>query len=192
MYQVTDNLNIYAGRHEITLGFNYEGYRTLNGFAPNYYGAYSFKSLDDFYNSARNGVSNAANYSIQYSVMPDGSFPYAKTQSNIYGLYVQDAFTISDQFKLTAGLRADLTDISSSSTLRNENVENLSFVNGEKIDVSKYPKASILWSPRLGFNWNVNNEGKTQVRGGTGLFTGRPPLVWISNQSSNNGVQFGS
>lgn len=192
VYQVTDNLNIYAGRHEITVGLNYEGYRTLNGFAPNYYGAYSFKSLDDFYNSAKNGVSNAANYNIQYSVTPDGSFPYAKTQSNTYGLYVQDAFTISDQFKLTAGLRADLNDISSSSTLRNENVEKLSFVNGEKIDVSRFPKASILWSPRLGFNWNVNNEGKTQVRGGTGLFTGRPPLVWISNQASNNGVQFGS
>ncbi|PTT00479.1 TonB-dependent receptor [Pedobacter sp. HMWF019] len=192
VYQVTDNFNIYAGRHEITLGANYEGYRTSNGFAPNYYGTYTFNSLADFYNSATNGVSNATKYQIQYSVMPDGSFPYATIQSNMYGLYVQDAYSVSDQLKLTAGLRADLTNISSGSVMRNENVEKLTFADGEKIDVSKYPKSAVLWSPRLGFNWNVNNEGKTQVRGGTGLFTGRPPLVWISNQASNNGVQFGS
>ncbi|QNR83863.1 TonB-dependent receptor [Pedobacter riviphilus] len=192
VYQVTDNFNIYAGRHEITLGANYEGYRTLNGFAPNYYGAYTFNSLADFYNSANNGVSNATKYQIQYSVLPDGSFPYAEIHSNMYGLYVQDAFTVSDQLKLTAGLRADLTDVSSPASLSNPNVEKLTFENGEKIDVSRFPKSAILWSPRLGFNWDVNHEGKTQVRGGTGLFTGRPPLVWVSNQASNNGVQFGS
>ena len=192
VYQVTNNLNIYAGSHEITIGANYEGYRTINGFAPNYYGAYAFKSLDDFYNSANNGVSNATKYQVQYSVLPDGSFPYGEIKSNMYGLYVQDAFTVSNSLKLTAGLRADLTDVSSPSNLKNPNVANLTFVDGEKIDVSEYPKASILWSPRVGFNWNIKNEGKTQVRGGTGIFTGRPPLVWISNQASNNGVQFGS
>lgn len=192
VYQVTDNLNIYAGRHEITLGANYEGYRVTNGFAPNYYGAYTFNSLDDFYNSATNGVSNASKYQIQYAVTPDGSFPYAKISSNMFGLYAQDAYTVSDQLKVTAGLRVDLTDISSGSAARNENVEKLTFADGEKIDVSRFPKAALLWSPRVGFNWNVNNEGKTQVRGGTGIFTGRPPLVWITNQASNNGVQFGS
>ncbi|KQB99284.1 TonB-dependent receptor domain-containing protein [Pedobacter sp. Hv1] len=187
VYQITNNFNIYAGKHELTIGANYEGYRTLNGFAPNYYGAYTFNSLADFMNKA-----NPSLYQIQYAVTPDGSFPYARIQSNMYGLYVQDAFTISDSFKLTAGLRADLTDISSPDVFKNPNVEKLTFENGEKIDVSRYPKSSILWSPRLGFNWNVNKEGKTQVRGGTGLFAGRPPLVWISNQASNNGVQFGS
>lgn len=192
VFQATNNFNIYAGKHEITLGANFENYRTTNGFAPNYYGAYTFSSLDDFYNSAKNNVSNASLYQIQYSVLPDGAFPYAQISANMFGLYAQDAFAVNNNFKLTAGLRADLTHISSPTNLKNDNVSALTFDQGEKIDVSRYPKSAILWSPRIGFNWNVNGTNQTQVRGGSGIFTGRPPLVWISNQAGNNGVMFGS
>ncbi|WP_286753821.1 MULTISPECIES: TonB-dependent receptor [Sphingobacterium] len=192
VFQATNNFNIYAGKHEITLGANFENYKTTNGFAPNYYGAYTFASLDDFYNSAKNNVSNATKYQIQYSVLPDGSFPYAEISARMFGLYAQDAYAVNDHFKLTAGLRADLTNISSPNELKNDNVTKLNFDQGEKIDVSKYPKSAILWSPRIGFNWNVNGTNQTQVRGGSGIFTGRPPLVWISNQAGNNGVMFGS
>ena len=53
------------------------------------------------------------------------------------------------------------------------------------------PKASPLWSPRVGFNWDVAGKRSTQVRGGTGVFTGKPPYVWISNQIGNTGVLTG-
>ncbi len=192
VFQVTNNLNIYAGQHEITVGANFENYRTKNGFAPNYYGAYTFGSLDDFYNSARNGTSNASRYQIQYSVMPDGSFPYAEISANMFGVYAQDAYSFNNNFKLTLGLRADITAVSTPNDLDNEQVRNLTFDQGERLDVSRYPKTGVLLSPRVGFNWNVNGKNQTQVRGGSGIFTGRPPLVWISNQASNNGVMFGS
>ncbi|ULT24201.1 TonB-dependent receptor [Sphingobacterium sp. E70] len=100
--------------------------------------------------------------------MADGSFPYAEVSANMVGLYVQDAFAVNNNFKLTAGLRADYTHLSSPSNLKNDNVSKLTFDQGEKIDVSKYPKGTILWSPRIGFNWNVNGTNQTQIRGGQG------------------------
>jgi hypothetical protein len=66
------------------------------------------------------------------------------------------------------------------------------FRDGYKVNTAQFPKAALQISPRVGFNWNVNGEGMTQVRGGAGIFQGPVPYVYISNQASNNGVQFGS
>jgi hypothetical protein len=60
------------------------------------------------------------------------------------------------------------------------------------VSTSQLPKAQALWSPRLGFNWDVLGDRSIQVRGGTGIFSGRPAFVWISNQLGNNGILTGS
>ncbi|MCO4291637.1 carboxypeptidase regulatory-like domain-containing protein [Solitalea sp. MAHUQ-68] len=192
VFQFTDNFNMYLGKHVVTTGFNFEAYKTLNGFAPNFYGSYQFNTLADFYNSANNAVSNASKYQIQYSVLPNGSFPFAVLKTQMYGLYAQDEFSATENLKVTMGLRADLPIINVVDGQSNANVSALTFADGQKIDVSQFPKARVLWSPRLGFNWDLNGNGETQLRGGTGIFTGRPPIVWLSNQASNNGAQFGS
>ena len=49
---------------------------------------------------------------------------------------------------------------------------------------------NILWSPRAGFNWDVLQNQKTLLRGGIGMFSGRTPYVWISNQYGNTGIEF--
>ena len=191
IYQLSDNVTIYKGDHEINLGTSNEIDKFKNGFAPNYNGAYVFSSLSDFYNSANNGAATANQYSYRYSALPDGSFPYAKISATTVGLFVQDKWQVTDRFKLTYGLRADVP-FYSVTTQQNPNVLALAFRDGVQLDVSKFPKTRIQLSPRVGFNWDVNGDATTQVRGGLGIFTGPTPYVWVSNQASNNGVQFGS
>ncbi|MEJ8803043.1 TonB-dependent receptor [Pontibacter sp. H249] len=190
VYQFSNNFSIFAGKHVVTVGTSNEAYKFTNGFAPNYYGRYRYASLQDFYDDVNTGTAKAKEYQLQYSAQP-GGFPFAVIKAMQLGLYAQDEWAVTNNLKLTAGVRADMP-IFNTDLLRNEQVEDLTFRDGEKIDVSKLPETKILWSPRFGFNWDVKGDQTMQVRGGTGIFTGRVPFVWVSNQASNNGVLFGS
>ena len=189
--QFSNDFSIYAGKHEITIGTSNQINSFKNGFAPSFYGNYQFASLSDFYASANSATANATRYQLRYSAMPDGSFPFARLKVSQFSFYVQDKFSVSNNFKLTYGVRADYSTFPSNLDA-NPVVAGLSFRDGAKIDVSKFPENRVLFSPRVGFNYNLNGEGNTQFRGGAGLFTGQVPFVWLSNQASNNGVQFGS
>ncbi|WP_439880224.1 TonB-dependent receptor [Pontibacter sp. MBLB2868] len=190
VYQLSDNFSIFAGKHVITLGTSNEAYKFKNGFAPNYYGRYRYASLQDFYDDVNTGTAKATEYQLQYSAVP-GGFPFAIIKAMQLGFYAQDEYAVTNNLKLTAGLRADLP-IFNTDLLSNPAVDGMTFRDGEKISVDKMPDTKVLWSPRFGFNWDVKGDATTQVRGGTGIFTGRVPFVWISNQASNNGVLFGS
>lgn len=191
LIQLTDNFTINTGNHEIVLGFQGD-YRTYsNGFASNYFGRYRFTSLADFYESANKGISNTTDYELRYSALPGREFPYAEINAIQLGAYAQDRISIGNDIKLTLGLRADLP-IVTSKFLDNPVVRTLTFKDGEKLDVSKAPKNSVLFSPRIGVNWDLDDNKETQLRFGTGLFTGVPPYVWLANQAGNNGVLFGS
>lgn len=190
-YQFNDIFTIYQGKHEITLGTQNQYNKFQNGFAPNYYGAFVFRSLADFYSSANQGTANAKSYQLRYSARPDGSFPYARIGALQLGFFAQDKWQPTENLRLTLGLRADIPIYDNSFT-DNPYADALVFREGIRINVGKGPKTSVLWSPRVGFNWDVKGDGKTQLRGGAGLFSGPPPFVWISNQASNNGVDFGS
>lgn len=192
-YQFSDNLTIFKGRHEISIGTANEINKYKNGFAPQYNGAYFFNSLKDFINSANNGTPLANRYLLTYSAYADGSFPYAYLKAASYSVYAQDKWQVTDRFRLTYGIRADLPTYSVDGSQPNPNVQNLTnFRDGIQPDVAQYPKTRIQLSPRVGFNWDVNGDESTQIRGGAGIFTGPPPFVYVSNQASNNGVQFGS
>ncbi len=190
-WQFTNDFTIYAGKHEIVIGTSNQLNEFKNGFAPTYYGNYHFANLQDFYDSANNGTANAIRYQLRYSALPDGSFPFARIKAYTFSLYAQDKFQVNTNLKLSLGLRADLSSFPITLD-KNDDLANLTFRDGLKIDVSKMPDAKILWSPRLGFNWDARGDQTTQVRGGAGIFTGQVPFVWLSNQASNNGVQFGS
>lgn len=190
VFQFSDIVKIYKGSHEITLGTQDYYRKYQNAFAPVYQGAYQFNTLTDFYNSANNGTANARNYSLQYSALPDGSFPFAYAGSTEIGLFAQDKWRASKNFTLTYGLRADLTIYKQTFT-DNPYFDALVF-NGKSYNIGKAPATKPLWSPRAGFNWDVKGDKTLQVRGGFGVFSGPPPFVWISNQASNNGIQFGS
>ena len=191
IYQLSDIVTKYAGSHEITLGTQDYYKKFKNGFAPNYEGLYRFNSLTDFYNSANNGAATSVLYNLQYSAEKDGSFPFAYVGSYELGFFAQDKWRIQNNFTLTYGLRLDVP-IFKDQFQSNPYVPSFTFRDGKHYDVGQKPGTNPLLSPRIGFNWDVKGDQKTQVRGGIGLFEGPPPFVWISNQASNNGVQFGS
>ena len=205
VYQFGDNFTAYLGKHNVTVGTYNEYYRFKNGFSPNYYGNYAYNSLEDFYASAGFDYNRAAGtfsplsgprpgaqrYNFSYSAQP-GGFPFAEIAAAQLGLYLQDEWSPRNNVKVTYGVRADLPYLTSDLT-QNTNVAALTgFREGVQINTGSAPKKTVLFSPRVGFNWDVNDDRKTQLRGGTGIFTGRVPFVWLSNQASNNGVQFGS
>jgi outer membrane receptor for ferrienterochelin and colicin len=190
VFQFSDIFTFYQGNHELTVGTQNYFRKYMNGFAPAYQGLYQFNSLTDFYNSVNNG-SSATRYAVQYSALKDGSFPYAEAGVSELGVFAQDKWKITNNFNLTYGLRIDHSTYTGEFD-QNPDFANLAFANGAKYDVGQKPKSRPLVSPRLGFNWDVKGDKSLQVRGGAGIFSGPPPFVWISNQASNNGVQFGS
>ena len=190
--QFSDIFNLYKGSHELSFGTqnNYKTYK--NGFSPSYQGVYRFNSLADFYASAApGGTKTAARYDLSYAFSKDGSFPFATPKAFEFGLFAQDKWRIMPNFTLTYGVRVDVPFFQAEFT-SNPEVPNFTFRDGLHVDVGRKPATTPLFSPRVGFNWDVKNDGVTQIRGGAGLFAGPPPFVWISNQASNNGVQFGS
>ena len=190
--QISDDVTVYAGKNVLTFGFAYEDNQYRNGFAPDYNTGYIFKSFDDFYASVNNGTSTAVQFRQRWTNTAD--FPFAKLRGTTTSLYAQDEINVAKGFKLTIGIRADGTSIpiEINRTTTNTFVPNLTFRDGLKVATDKFPDFTLLFSPRIGFNWDVNEQKKTQVRGGLGLFSGRVPYVWLSNQLSNNGVLFGS
>ncbi len=201
VFQLTDNFSMYMGRHTVTVGANLEYFKFSNGFTPRFYGDFRFASFTDFYNSApagtptpigeSTGLGRPIRYELTYSAVAGVDVPLAKLQVGQVGVYGQDEFQVSDKLKLTAGVRIDLP-FYPSKLEQNHRLDTLTFADGRKIDVSKFADANPLFSPRVGFNYNVFNDKTLQIRGGTGLFTGRIPFVWLSNQASNNGLLFGS
>lgn len=125
-----------------------------------------------------------------YNATDSDAFPYAKTSVLTLGFYVQDRWTIVPNFNLTLGLRADIP-IFTSKLDHNPVFDGVIFRDGRTIDTAKLPNTNVMLSPRVGFNWDVKGDHTLQVRGGTGLFAGTPPYVWIGNQAGNNGLLFG-
>ena len=191
VYQLNDILTYYKGAHELTIGTQNSLKKYQNAFAPGYQGVYQFNSLTDFYNSAKYGTANAKSYYLQYSALPGGEFPWAYAGSTELSQFVQDKCKVSNNFTLTYGLRIDETIYKQAMT-DNPYFDALKFKDGVTYNIGDAPMNNVIVSPRLGFNWNPRGDKSLQVRGGTGIFAGPPPFVWISNQASNNGIQFGS
>lgn len=189
--QISDNLDMFKGKHTLSFGTYNEIYTFQNGFAPAYNGLYQFASLQDFYASAAGTPGRVQRYELRWAANPTGTFPLVETNAVQLGFYAQDKYEFSSKLNVTLGLRADIPMISAD-IQRNEQAAGFTFRNGEQILTNQLQETSVLWSPRVGFNWDVRGDQTTQVRGGTGVFTGRVPYVWISNQASNNGVLFGS
>ncbi len=203
-WQFSDNLTVYSGKHTITAGVSYESFKYYNAFTPNVFGTFTFKSLADFYTSANAYLANPnmttnpvqlRRYQYSISNLPDGGVWAAVTKAKSIGAYIQDDVELEKNFNLTYGIRFDVPYFTSSG-FTNTEVDGLSFLDDKgqtvKLSTSKLPSALLQISPRVGFNYDISGNKTTQIRGGIGLFTGRPPFVYISNSVGNNGVISGS
>ena len=199
IFNITNNFSYYAGRHNFTFGLNFEYMTFANAFNPVLNSVYRFNSYDSFVAAVIDRDLNVRpDLFLQgYSFKGPGDIPLDETAFGQFGIYAQDRFEVNSQLSLTFGLRIDLPfypiDLPDNPNL---DAMNLSFTNprnNETIvpDVSVLPPARPLWSPRFGFNFDVFGDRRLQVRGGSGMFTGRVPFVWISNQVNNNGVTRG-
>ncbi|TPG66375.1 TonB-dependent receptor [Hymenobacter nivis] len=182
IYSIKDDFTWVLGRHNFTAGYQGDFSETKNGFQRFGTGYYTFASWDDFATGK-----NPVDFGITYSLTPgyEQAFPSFKYQQ--HALYLQDEVAVSDRLRITGGLRVDLTHYAN--TLRSfQKVADLNFAGGEKIDVAALPGNQVLYSPRVGFNLDVLGNRSLQLRGGSGIFTGRVPYVWIVSQAGDAGT----
>jgi outer membrane receptor for ferrienterochelin and colicin len=174
--EVTDDFTFLKGSHTITVGTHNEIFKFKNLFLADFYGYYYFPTLQAF----EDGL--ATQYSVGFA---NGSDPRRATEFEIrqYGFYGGDSWRVNDRFTLSLGLRLDKPSYVDSPS-RNPDVQ-----TGLGFDTSKTPSDSVVFSPRVGFNFDPKGDGRQQVRGGIGVFAGRTPYVWVSNAYANTGVE---
>lgn len=196
-FQFQNNFNWYLKDHNLLFGLSIESYESENVFFPGSQSVYVYNSLDDFKKDInRTGTDSVTlnMFQYRYANIPGQTEPVQPLKVLYGGIYAQDDWTIMENLKLTAGIRVDLP-IFSETGFKNDSANSYTFLdengNNVKYATEKLPNSSPLFSPRIGFNWDVLNNKTTQVRGGTGIFTGIPAFVWISNQIGNNGIMTG-
>lgn len=204
--QITDNLNIVRGNHTYTVGFSFEKFIFKNSFNLKGYGFDVFGSTtmagfdaniaNGYYSTAIKNAQTIFDTKNALKDGVDGGWNLAETTVGQLAFYVQDEWNINDHFKLIYGLRADKPLYFNTSELAQKFIDtdnsegylpNIDYYNPadgsvKNFDSTKLPNNNLLWSPRVGFNWDVNGDKKQQLRGGTGIFTGKLPFVWIGNQ----------
>lgn len=184
---ITDNFTYFAGKHTITAGATYEYQKVGNAFMGGSESLYMYNSLEDFVNDA-----TPAYYSYTYSLVAGQPKVFsADLKLGQLGVYVQDEFNINPNFKLTYGIRGDLPTYLEQPR-ENPAITALQFPNEDGVmtnfSTGKWPKAKLLVSPRVGFRWKVPDEKGLVLRGGTGVFTGKIPFVFLTNMPSGSGV----
>ena len=202
-FQLQDSFTKFGKRHSLTFGGSFEKYHSENVFFPGKQSSYVYNSLDDFYADLNGFLANPnrttspvtlRRFQVRYMNIPDLEKPIQPLDVYYTGGYVQDEWRPLPNLSITGGLRVDVAKFGKTG-YDNAAVDGLTFRSQEggpiSFNVGTLPKASPLWSPRFGFNWDVNKDQSTQIRGGTGIFTGKPPYVWISNQIGNTGVLTG-
>ena len=198
--QLTNNFSYFSGKHVYTAGINLETFSFFNSFNIFRHGVFflphfvrpigsTFATLDDFF--AATDPADTDNFIDFRQMVGAGPFKGEEIDVGQLSIYAQDEFLVSDQFNLTYGIRVDFP-LYFTDPVDNPFSRGLMALdeNGrpETVDQSELPGASPLFSPRVGFNWDVTGTRSTQLRGGTGIFTGRIPFVWIGNVISNPGA----
>ena len=185
---VRDDITYYLADHKITAGLTFEYQMADNQYMRNGSGYYRYNSLSDFLGGATPEI-----VCLTYGY--DGeSAPAARVQFYKAGLYAQDEWSINENLKLTYGFRLDGLFFDNGDLMTNNAIYDVAYYpkkydfEEQHIDTGKWPTSKVTVSPRIGFNWDVFGDKSLKVRGGTGLFSGRLPLVFFTNMPTNGGL----
>ena len=186
VWQVKDDFTYFLGKHKLTAGLFYEHQMADNQYMRNGTGYYRYNSVDDFINGAAPEV-----VCLTYGYGGEDK-PAARVQFHKPGILLSDEFNPSDRLKLTMGIRLDGLFFQNSDLMTNKAIYDLTYYdskgNERHIDTGKWPSANLTVSPRVGFTWDVLGDKSLKLRGGSGLFMGRSPLVFFTNMPTNSGM----
>lgn len=196
IFNIQNNVTITFGNHKLIAGASFEHQKALNNYMRYGTGYYKYASFDDFKNGNA-PIAFGLTYGYNGELEPAATVKFAQSS-----LYVQDEWNISNNFKLTYGIRADmmnfLNDLETNEAYRSLSWKDHFTAKNDpaydttykypRIDTGKWPSTSVLFSPRVGFNWDIMGDNSLVLRGGTGIFTGRIPLVFFTNMPTNSGM----
>jgi hypothetical protein len=195
-FTLTDNFKLYKGNHTFTFGTHNEFYSFNNIFIGQNFGTYRFASIADF----MNGV-NAIEYDRSYSLVDDASGDETKAAADFnamqLGVYLQDQWTLNSKFTLTGGIRLDVPVITTD-PVEDTNFNEVALPKmqaayevAKDVVAGKAPDGQLMFSPRIGFEYDMDGDRTTILRGGVGIFTSRIPFVWPGAMFTNNGLTVG-
>ncbi|MDY7093019.1 MAG: carboxypeptidase regulatory-like domain-containing protein [Acidobacteriota bacterium] len=172
--EIHNDLTWLKGNHTFTFGTHNELFSFSNLFIQNAFGSYQFSDLDQL----ESGVAR----NFDYTVIPPGQSRTQDFDVNQLGFYFGDQWAVKSNFTLSYGLRVDAPFFPDSPDRNPVTEQRFGFRTDD------IPDGEQLWQPRLGFNWDIEGNGESQLRGGAGIFAGRTPYVWISNQYARTGI----
>lgn len=188
-FNFVNNLTLITGRHTFTGGISFETQKFGNRYIRNGTSYYRYASVEDFLLTGTPQEKAPIQFALTYPY--EGQDPYAPIRYGLPSIYIQDKFDVNDRLTITAGIRAEMPIFMNDLT-RNPSVDTLSLLglNGRvrNYDTGSWPKTRVMLSPRVGFRWDVKGDKSLVLRGGTGIFAGRVPFVWLTNMPSNLGV----
>lgn len=186
---ITNNLTFTTGKHTIVGGVSFETQKFGNQYLRNGTSYYRYASVEEFLKTGTPDEVAPLQFALTYPY--EGQDTYAPIRYGLPSVYIQDKIDLSDRLTVTAGIRAEMPIFMNSLT-PNASVNNLELLdtdgNARKYDTGSWPKTRVMVSPRVGVRWDVKGDKSLVVRGGTGIFAGRVPFVWLTNMPSNLGV----
>ena len=182
IYEVVNNLTIPMGNHTFTVGGRFDHTHIFNNFAQGAYGVYHFPTI------AALAAGTPNNYAVGYANSRNPDDIPADFRVQMYSLYAQDQWAITDRLTLTGGLRADIPNLMDTPPQNDTITALLRAAGNTRIRTDAVPKTGALFSPRIGFNYDPTGDQRNQIRGGAGIFTGPPPYILLGNAYANTGL----
>lgn len=173
--RVREELTVaWRTEHTLVLGAQLERFEIRRSGVIGGYGVWTFNGLDAL----------DAGAAERYELRTDFGTASTPLGGGQYAAWLGDEWRAADRLTLTFGVRADRLDIDGHAPY-NAAVDS---VFGRRTDLM--PRMRVHVSPRVGFTWDLPSE-RDRLRGGAGVFTGRPPLAWLVPVLSNYGVATG-